>query len=112
MAHLATRLDSTAAEKMYAVLVDICGASSNADSASNFIEELVSESSGEWRFSGNLGYGGKFLFPECVVTYEPKDETPGRDRMMNAANVRLLALKNDTEAQQSPARAGSDAPGA
>ena len=88
-------MNTNKANKLYDILVEECGALETE--RENFVyhqtndpEELVRE----WRFCGNLGFGGKFwrndgrLYVNCYN----EDMTPERQKMIDRANQRLSEL--------------------
>lgn len=85
------------ARQVWRVLVEDCGASHNPLEELSFVTEYTTDSayspSSEWRFVGNLGFGGKFRYPGLRVDCYPEDETPERNAAILAANTRLAALK-------------------
>lgn len=74
------------------ILVDEC----EAPAASKEFICAASESHRpylEYRFIGKLGFGGKIYLEEPPrVSCYPEDSTPGRDRMIEAANKKLKGL--------------------
>lgn len=79
----------------YAVLVEFCGASPQEDDVATFVGEFTSENpTSEYRFQGDLGFGGKFRFPALSVDCYPEHSTPTRIAMMHAANAALAELKS------------------
>ena len=64
------------ANKIYDILVPVCKAMESE--RSGFVCEVTSDNHGcEWRFCGNLGFGGKFYWDcEWRVSCYPEDETP------------------------------------
>lgn len=80
------------AATIYRILVDECGA--NSKNEGHFVSTFSSASNvpSEWRFSGNLGFGGKYRHPGMRVDCYPEDSTPDREAMISRANVRLQEL--------------------
>lgn len=76
---------------IYTVLVEECGAS-EAERTS-FVRYVEEHESVEWRFSGNLGFGGKFhrsaLINTARVSCYSEDRTPARAEIIKRANERL-----------------------
>ncbi|MCK9155132.1 MAG: hypothetical protein M0P12_03355 [Paludibacteraceae bacterium] len=85
------------ANKVYDILVEECWASESLRNA--FVCTETTEVCTEYRFCGNLGFGGKFwnTNDKLYVNYYPEDETPQRDKMMDAANKRLSKLVEETK---------------
>lgn len=81
----------TKANKIYTVLVNICGAEESG--RMNFIHRFPTLT--EYRFIGALEFGGKY-YKDGRVTCYPEDETPERLTMIKEANQqiqRILSLK-------------------
>ena len=80
------------ANKVYDVLVEICGAHIGA--RSHFVSQQAYEPICEWRFSGHLGFGGKFWRNDgrMYVNCYREDETPERQAMIERANERLMEM--------------------
>lgn len=74
------------ADKVYDVLVEIGGA--DKTDRDNFVYHHI-EGCGEWRFSGKLGFGGKYLSEYNKVTCYPEDETTERLKLINEINEKL-----------------------
>jgi len=47
----------------------------------------------EWRFSGNLGFGGKYRSQTNKVDYYPEDTSPEREQIIMTTNQLLLEWK-------------------
>lgn len=83
------------ADLIYDVLVLECGASNSADARSAFVAS-INGGCEEYRFQGNLGFGGK-LYIEADrwrVGCYPEDSTSAIRAMIGRANVRLKALRS------------------
>lgn len=84
------------AQAVYDVLVRLAGAP-KCDALS-FVHHYstVSEHgpSGEWRFQGALGFGGKFRFPQFVIDCYREDRTADRDSMVEQVNEALADLRH------------------
>jgi hypothetical protein len=91
------------AEAIWAVLVEECGAKTDH----GFVHHQTNRHVTEWRFIGNLGFGGKFWRNSSrrpddswgehwYVTYYPEDQSAERDAAENAANERLWTLLKQT----------------
>lgn len=81
------------AEAVWLVLVHVCGATPILDEMDNFVRYAKSNDPMEFRFQGELGFGGKLYFdtPPRVSCYR-EDETPERKRMIDSANKFLAVL--------------------
>lgn len=94
---LKTLLTKLQADEVWQVLVDTCGASSNPIDRCAFVAEFTTPTAygptREWRFQGNLGFGGKFWFPALTVDCYAEDETPALRQAISMANLKLEALK-------------------
>jgi len=80
------------AATIYRILVDECGA--DPESEGDFVLAFSSsmKAPSEWRFCGNLGFGGKYRHPNMRVDCYPEDSTPERELMISRANKRLQEL--------------------
>lgn len=77
--------------QVYDILVAEVGA--REDGRHPFIEDMVSENpASEWRFSGSLGFGGKYWPQDNRVNCYSEDETPERAAAIEQANQRLAEL--------------------
>lgn len=96
-------LNVTQADAVYDVLVTECGATDLPDSGgyserAAFVRYMTDARHRwkEWRFSGDLGLGGKCRInsnhPAPYVDYYPEDRSVARDRMVRRANARISAL--------------------
>ena len=80
------------------VLINVCGATeSSLEQLDQFIRDHYENIPyvNEYRFCGNLGFGGKFWFNddgEMYVTCYPEDETPERLAMIEKARNLLFLL--------------------
>jgi hypothetical protein len=85
-------LTQTRASEVYDILARCCGAPEAMRIA--FIHDQASPHLKEWRFSGDLGFGGKFWRNEgrLYVSCYPEDENPLRLDMIAKANQALAAL--------------------
>ncbi len=85
------------AARIWHVLVTVCGARDSRYDHYAFVDYLdgAHPFQHEWRFSGSLGFGGKFYndgFSWRVGCY-PEDRTPQRDEAIHRANQELAALR-------------------
>jgi len=77
--------------KVYDILVTIGDA--NERMRESFIHYHLRESgSHEWRFSGNLGFGGKYRLDENSVDCYSEDETPERFEIIKRINEELSKI--------------------
>ena len=87
-------LNEKQANAIYDILVEECGAPEEAYDREYFVRHQTTDEISEWRFQGNLGFGGKFwncnnrLYVNCYR----EDETPLRQIMIDVANKRLLDI--------------------
>lgn len=84
------------------VIVSICGRSPDELDRESFVRAHCNpiHPATEWRFSGSLGFGGKFWCQsklQCDVNCYPEDETPERLETMKKANEALKALIPEIE---------------
>lgn len=80
--------------KIYDILETVCDASPRMREA--FLYEFQkTKPCREWRFSGNLGFGGKFRLNNngMYVDYYSEDETTQRNTIEATANEQLNALQ-------------------
>jgi hypothetical protein len=75
------------ANKIYDVLVNEGGATEYMREAFVYAYEL--DEITEWRFSGNLGFGGKYWSQSNSVNYYSEDETKDRDILVEKINKLL-----------------------
>lgn len=100
------RLTNAEANKIYRALVNHCLA--NPDLLNEFLQCVADHNRGnpyhasgdfEYRFMGNLGYGGKFHWDgtNATVSCYGEDVTPERQKMIkNAVEAITLILKEKT----------------
>jgi hypothetical protein len=82
------------AQRVYAVLVDVCGASNDERSQWRFEDAFEGDHpASQYRFEGSLGYGGKFFFPSFSVSYYCENQTPEGDETCKRANALLEPLR-------------------
>ena len=79
------------ADAVWAVLVGVCGAS--PDERDDFVHHALRTTLLEYRFQGNLGFGGKVYMgdPPRVSCYK-EDENPVRRVIIDGANALLAAI--------------------
>jgi hypothetical protein len=78
---------------IYNILVDVCEAPESSRDA--FIQYYVENLDGEYRFQGNLGFGGKFYFGKdrWYVAYYYEDITDERVKVASKVNHRLANFR-------------------
>jgi len=100
-------MNAATANQIYDVLVATCEAPESM--RADFVHVQTTEFCKEWRFQGELGFGGKFwrgrhgwIFnrPNWFVNYYPEDRTPERDAMVEEANAALKYLYEANEADK------------
>lgn len=81
--------------KAYDILVEHAGASNLDHYREAFVEYFVTERhTTEWRFLGNLGFGGKFWRNDeryYILCYS-EDKSPERDKVIEKVNALLKEL--------------------
>lgn len=92
---------------VYDVLVEECGADESDRERVAFARHWPE--CREYRFIGNLGFGGKVWWNarRCYVTCYPEDESPHRREHMDRANARLAALITPAPVSPAPDREGT-----
>ena len=86
-------MDHRQARAIYQVLIEECAAPADDFSVDSFIFNHRDGSQvEEYRFMGNLGFGGKFWQRRMAVSCYPEDTTPEREASMERANARLAVL--------------------
>ena len=80
--------------QVYDLLVEHVGASPSKDQREIFVMSFLERHTVEWRFCGNLGFGGKLyrLYQHYYVSYYPEDRTPERDAAVEKVNELLKAI--------------------
>jgi len=87
-------MNNTLVKCVYAVLADVCGAPTDEMSKLRFELEYGSDRpTSQYRFEGNFGHGGKFMFPAFTVSYYTEHLTPEREAARIRANTLLAALR-------------------
>lgn len=85
------------ANAVYTILEKTCGAF--PQDRFSFVYEFTQESeyspTSEWRFCGDLGFGGKFRFPRITVDCYREDETEERLAQIKKANEELSAIRDE-----------------
>jgi len=88
------------ADKVYDLLVAEGGAHDDDDSRRMFVDYHTSEQealgSTEWRFSGYLGFGGKFWVTregQCYVTCYAEDATEYKTSIIDSINAQLEKME-------------------
>lgn len=82
-------VDNNIPSKIYDILVAYGQA--NEDSREDFINYYNTDGS-EWRFSGNLGFGGKYRKETNKVDYYIEDKTEEREKITELINKALAEL--------------------
>lgn len=86
------KLTAKIANQIWDVLVSTCGATERG--RYDFVMYSMFNDLTEYRFIGNLGFGGKFYNNFRVDCY-PEDDTPEREQAIIVANKLLKDLKGD-----------------
>lgn len=87
-------MNKNQARQIWAILVEYCDAPGDSDTEFIFVGYLVSTPDAEFRFQGNLGFGGK-LYNNAnglYVAYYREDKTTARDKAERIANAELAKL--------------------
>lgn len=89
------RLTEEQAGRIYDVLVNICQAPESM--REHFLWHQTHDMIPEWRFSGNLGFGGKFWrnMNQWYVNAYCEDETTERKRTIKKADAALKKLQEE-----------------
>ena len=79
------------ANTIWSMLVEDCGARKDDIDRHEFVAYLMSEERGEWRFIGNLGFGGKFYFSpfEFRIGCYKEDTTEEKTLLIEETNQKL-----------------------
>jgi hypothetical protein len=85
------------ATKIYDILIEECGEVDCGWTRSDFLSVLANENFREYRFQGDLGFGGKLYrdHRKLWVNCYREDETPERLEMIRRANERLAEIKRE-----------------
>ena len=82
----------------WAILVQDCGV--NPASEDQFLYDHLNSTCDEWRFQGNMGFGGKFrreaIYPSgerLYITAYREDTTPERKARIQAVNQKLADMQ-------------------
>ncbi len=83
------------ADEVFGVLKETCATTEFW--REDFVRDQSTDYCTEWRFSGSLGFGGKFRrsnypTPRLYVDCYPEDMTPARQAAIDAANATLTTL--------------------
>lgn len=83
-------------KKAWAILVEHGGAVKHEEEKDAFVQSFLTPEhpTVEWRFSGNLGFGGKFWRNDdrYYVTCYPEDRNPKREATIERVNKLLAEL--------------------
>lgn len=98
-------MKESTANKIYDVLLAHCGPFPSYSNRVSFVREFTSiNHTNEWRFIGNLGFGGKFWDSKFwgsnrrfYVSCYREDETPERLRIIATVNAELSKIKEESE---------------
>ena len=85
------KITTDKANKIYDLLVSIGGAYEPERSAFIYHHCESKDGCDEWRFSGKLGFGGKYRSNNRVDCYL-EDETPERKKIINELNEALSKI--------------------
>lgn len=86
---------------VWAVLVEHAGASPRPHARADFVSNAREGTWSEWRFMGDLGYGGKVwnAYQSFRVTCYAENETPERLAIVQKVNPLLQQIHNDWRAR-------------
>lgn len=98
-----TVINEMLARRLWRVLVDagcLGAAPPDGDVTEDFVRQLQNNDRGEFRFQGDLGFGGKFYWHPTwgwrVACYK-EDENPQRKLIVDTVNRRLKEMWADGE---------------
>lgn len=81
-------------DAVYDILVADCGAIDDSGGGwRSAFATAQAQGCPEFRFSGVFGFGGKFWIGDFAVNYYREDMTPKLDRICDAVNAKLAALR-------------------
>lgn len=86
------KITAVKANKIYNLLVSIGGAWESDRDSFIYHHCDVKDGCDEWRFSGKLGYGGKYRSQTNRVDCYLEDETPERKKITNELNEALSKI--------------------
>lgn len=85
-------MEKEKAHKIYDLLVSIGGASESERDSFVYHHTKSKDVCDEWRFSGKLGFGGKYRSLRNRVDCYLEDETPERIQLMEQLNNELSQI--------------------
>lgn len=80
------------ANKIYDVLVEFGGANETMRNSFIYHHSESKDVCTEWRFSGKLGFGGKYHSQTNKVDCYREDETPERNQLITEINTLLASV--------------------
>jgi len=85
------------ANLIYDILVQDCAAAESMRDSWLYHQTNKEELTTEWRFSGLLGFGGKFWrnMGKWYVDGYQEDYTPERKKLIAATNKKLVAIREE-----------------
>ncbi|MEE8368274.1 MAG: hypothetical protein V3S30_08145 [Thermoanaerobaculia bacterium] len=85
------------ANQIYDILVADCRAAESMRDSWIYHQTKADDFTHEWRFSGNLGFGGKFWrgWDAWYVDAYSEDYTQEREKIIAATNKKLTALREE-----------------
>lgn len=86
-------MDISKANNVYDLLVSIGGAEESERSSFIYHHCTSKDGCDEWRFSGKLGFGGKYRSKRNRVDCYKEDETPSRIELIEKLNYELNKIK-------------------
>ena len=96
------KFDKDTLEKIYDILVKYAGARTNVVTIDDetfcwekldFVQSHIDKETREYRFCGDLGFGGKYRVNTNTVTCYPEDMTPEREAFIRITNDELKKLE-------------------
>lgn len=86
------------------ILIEHCGVAANR--RNSIVEELMWQQLTEYRFQGELGFGGKLKHKhnKLYVDYYPEDKTTQREQMVQAANTKLEKIYKENKYESNNCR--------
>lgn len=78
------------AKAVYEILIEVCEAS--AREKDDFVYTHTRNGCSEWRFQGNLGFGGKYWSGRNAVSCYPEHLNPNTEQIIEKANKLLSEI--------------------
>lgn len=78
------------AKAVYEILIEVCAA--NAREKDDFVYHHTKSDCNEWRFQGNLGFGGKYWSGRNAVSCYPEHLTVEAEQIIKKANKMLSEI--------------------